>query len=91
MQEGSEEEHQRFVDELRTPESANLLRKLSLTDYAIFQNGSELEVIFKADRPVIIPSFLKNKRMWPLFWQFSHPGQVDVPPDKELVFRWTRE
>ena len=90
VKEGSEEEHRQFVEYLRTPDAAKLLGKVSLTDYAVYQNGPELEVIFKSDRPVIIAGFLRNKRLWPSFWEFTQPGQVDVPADKELVFRWTR-
>jgi len=50
-----------------------------------------LDVIFKAERPLNIASFLKNKRMWPSFWQFEQPGHVDEPADKALVFRWKRD
>jgi hypothetical protein len=88
---GAEAEHERFLDQLRTPESANLLQKCSLTDYAVYQKGLELDVVFKSDRPVIIAGFLRNKKLWPAFWDFSHPGEADEPADKELVFRWTRE
>jgi hypothetical protein len=91
VREGSEAEHQRFVDELRTPALAELLRKYSLTEYAMYQDGNRLEVVFKAEKPTIIPGFLKNHRMWPDFWEFSQPGESDVPADKPLVFRWTRD
>jgi hypothetical protein len=63
---------------------------VSLTDYAVYQRDLALDVIFKSDRPVIIAGFLRNKRLWPSFWEFEQSGQVDVPEDKELVFRWTR-
>jgi hypothetical protein len=57
----------------------------------VYQRGRELEVIFKSDRPVIIAGFLRNKRLWPHFWEFEQAGQVDEPADKELVYRWARE
>ena len=76
------------MEQLRTPEAANLLRKCSLTEYAIYQLASELEIIFKSEKPTIIAGFFRNKRLWPLYWEFREPGQSDVPPDKPLVFRW---
>jgi len=79
------------VAELRTPASADLLRKYSLTEYAMYQRDQELEVIFKSEKPEIIAGFLKNKRLWPDFWEFAHPGEVDVPADKPEIFRWTRD
>jgi hypothetical protein len=90
VREGSEREHAKFLEGLRTPASAELLVKYSLTEYAVYQRGRELDVIFKADKPTVIPGFLKNKRMWPEFWEFARPGEVDVPADKALVFRWQR-
>ena len=48
----------------------------------------DLEVIFKSEKPSIIAGFLKNKRMWPDYWEFLGPGEADVPADKPLVFHW---
>ena len=87
---GAEEQHTQFVEALRTPRSAELLGKYSLTEYAMYQRDGELEVIFKSEKPEIIAGFLKNKRMWPDYWEFDAPGVADVPADKPLVFRWTR-
>jgi hypothetical protein len=87
---GSEAEHEAFLDYLRSAEGVKLLGKVSLTSYAIHQDGLALDVIFKSDRPVIIAGFLRNKRLWPGYWEFEQPGQVDEP-SKPLVFRWTRE
>lgn len=86
---GAEQEHRRFVDQLRTPEAAKLLQKCSLTEYAMYQRGNDLEIIFKSEKPTIIPGFLRNKRLWPLYWEFDQPGQADVPTDKPLAFRWS--
>jgi hypothetical protein len=90
VQAGAEAQHDRFVEELRTPASAELLGKYSLTEYAMYQRADDLEVIFKSEKPEIIAGFLKNKRMWPDYWEFEAPGEADMPADKELVFRWTR-
>jgi hypothetical protein len=90
VQSGAEPQHDDFVKMLRTPESAELLGKYSLTEYAMYQKGNDLEVIFKSEKPPIIAGFLKNKRMWPDYWEFEGPGEADVPADKPLVFRWTR-
>jgi hypothetical protein len=88
---GAEADHDQFVNELRTPASADLLRKYSLVSYAVFQRDHELEVVFKSEKPEIIAGFLKNKRFWPEIWEFTHPGEVDVPADKPEVFRWSRD
>jgi hypothetical protein len=88
---GHEDEHEAFVARLRTPESSALLRKYSLTEYAMYQNGNDLEIVFKSDKQTIIPGFLRNKPLWPSFWEYEQPGTSDVPPDKTEVFRWTRD
>ena len=88
VQPGAEQQHEAFVAGLRTPESAELLGKYSLTEYALYQDGDALDVIFKSEKPAIIAGFLKNKRMWPDYWEFAAPGQTDIP-DKQLIFRWT--
>ena len=49
-------------------------------------DGEGLDVIFKSEKPPIIAGFLKNKRMWPDFWEFDAPGETDTPT-KPLVFR----
>ena len=90
VQAGAEKQHDEFVSALRTPDTAELLGKYTLTDYAMYQRDDEIEVIFKSEKPSIIAGFLKNKRMWPDYWEFEGPGQADVPADKSLVFRWTR-
>jgi len=90
VQPGAEEQHRQFVELLRTPDSAELLGKYSLTEYAMYQRDDQLEVVFKSEKPAIIAGFLKNKRMWPDYWEFEAPGEADVPADKPLVFRWTR-
>jgi hypothetical protein len=91
VREGAEQDHDRFVDYLRSDDGRKLLGKVSLTEYSVYQKGRDLDVVFKSDRPMIIAGFLRNKRLWPGFWEFEQPGQVDEPADKDLVYRWTRE
>ena len=90
VQPGAEQQHEAFVAGLRTPESAELLGKYSLTEYAMYQDGSALDVVFKSEKPPILAGVLKNKRMWPDYWEFEAPGDMDVP-NKPLVCKWTRE
>jgi hypothetical protein len=88
---GHEAEHDSFVRWLRSDEGTSLLRKYSLTEYAMYQRHRELEIVFKSDRQTIIPGILRNKPLWPPFWEFGQPGTSDVPVDKEEVFHWTRD
>ena len=57
----------------------------------MYQKGRELHIVFKSLKPSIIAGFLRNKRMWPDFWEFSGPGETDVPIDKPLIFQWKPE
>ena len=79
------------MEHLRTPEISTLLGKYSLTEYTMYQRGNELEIVFKSDKQTIIPGFLRNKPLWPSFWEFEQPGDSDTPQDKVEVFRWTRD
>jgi len=88
VQAGAEKQHEAFVAGLRTPESAALLAKYSLIEYAMYQRDHALDIIFKSEKPSIIAGFLKNKRMWPDYWEFEARGETDGP-DKPLVFKWT--
>jgi len=88
---GHEADHEQFIEHLRSPEGMTLLRKYSLTEYTMYQQGNALEVVFKSDKQTIIPGFLRNKPLWPSFWEFEQPGASDVPRDKPEVYRWTRD
>lgn len=87
---GSEAEHDQFVDSLRTPAAASLLTRCGLTHYALYRNGLELEIHFASERPSIIAGFLRNRRMWPEYWEFKAPGQEGVAAEKPLAFEWIR-
>lgn len=86
---GAEDDHERFLDGLRTSEGGRLLERCGLTDYRLYQRGTDLEIHFKSAKPSIIAGFLRNKRMWPQYWEFDAPGQEGATPDKPLVFEWT--
>jgi hypothetical protein len=88
---GAEDDHARFVDELRTPALADLLRRANLTEYTLYQNGPELDVVFKAERPSITAGFLRNRRLWPQFWEFVQPGDSAVEQRRPAIFHWARE
>ncbi len=88
---GAEADHARFVELLRTPELADLLRRTNLTEYALYQDGPRLDVVFKAERPSITAGFLRNRRLWPSFWEFAQPGEEAVEHQHPAVFRWTRD
>jgi hypothetical protein len=87
---GAEDQHNRFVASLRTLEGAQLLQRCNLTEYAIYQQGSDLEVVFKAARPSITAGFLRNRRLWPSFWNFIRPGDDEAVQGRDALFHWTR-
>ncbi len=88
---GAEEEHARFVEALRTPESADILRRANLTEYTLYQDGPNLDVVFKAERPSIGAGFLRNRRFWPSFWEFVQPGDEAREQELPVVFHWARD
>jgi hypothetical protein len=87
---GAEDEHAHFVDSLRTPEGAQLLQRCNLTEYVIYQQGPDLEVVFKSERPSIIAGFLRNRRLWPHFWEFIRTGDEEAVAGRDALFHWTR-
>jgi hypothetical protein len=75
---------------LRSPAGADLLRRCSLTYYALYQRGQTLDVLFRSDKPSIIAGFLRNRRMWPDFWEFEGPGDGSEPGVTPEV-EWQRD
>ena len=88
---GAEADHERFVASLHTPEIADLLRRTNLTEYTLYQDGTDLDVVFKAERPSITAGFLRNRKLWPQFWEFVQPGEIAGQEQRPVVFRWTRD
>lgn len=87
---GSEEEHRAFLKQLESPAGRDLLRRCGLTSYSLHQQGDRLDVVFRSEKPSIIPGFLRNRRLWPEYWEFSQPGgeQDELGPP---VFEWRSE
>lgn len=86
---GAEPEHRLFLEQLRSAAGADLLRRCGLTRYSLYEHGEQLDIVFRSNRPSIIAGFLRNKRLWPDYWEFDAPGtEVDLggPP----TFDWTR-
>ncbi len=88
---GAEDDHARFIEALRTPELANLLRRTNLTAYTLYQDGADLDVVFKAERPSITAGFLRNRKLWPPFWEFVQPGDSALEGQRPVVFHWAKE
>ena len=87
---GSKDEHQQFVEQLRSAAGADLLKRCGLTSYALYQQGSQLDVVFRSEKPSIIAGFLRNKRLWPIYWEFGAPG-TEADLTAEPAFEWRRE
>lgn len=74
---GREAEHEQLVEWLGGPEAAEVFRRRRLTEYALFQSGTEVTVAFKAPHtgdPRIMIDFLRYPGVWPEFWQFARAG-----------------
>ena len=89
IQAGRETEHDAFVERLSTPDGADLLRRCGLTSYALYRDGDDLSVVFRSAEPSIIAGFLKNKKLWPDFWEFTNPGQEGDVAGATPSFSWT--
>jgi hypothetical protein len=87
---GAEDDHARFMAWLDSAEGADLLRRANLTEYAVYQQGPELEVVFKAERPSITAGFVRNRRLWPRFWEFVQPGDEAAVVGREALLHWKR-
>lgn len=86
---GSETEHEQFVERLRSDAGADLLRRCGLTHYALYAHGSELDIVFRSEKPSIIAGFLRNKRLWPEYWEFAGAG-ADADTMVSPTFEWRR-
>ncbi|MBI4214118.1 MAG: hypothetical protein HY534_07410 [Chloroflexi bacterium] len=89
MRQGHESEHEAFLDRLESAQGANLLRRCSLTYYALYQSGSDLRIVFRSEKPSIIAGFLRNRRMWPDYWEFERAGESEDVEAWSPRFEWT--
>ncbi len=89
---GSQGEHEQFVAWLGSSEAAVQYAKFFLTGYTLAQDGDELTVVLKAEDPVAVIRFLRNRRMWPEFWEFraNDPSGAE-PPAEQVRVRWRPE
>jgi hypothetical protein len=77
---GAEAEQERFLAELRRPETLRRLREnYHLTAYRLEAEGDHLRVTFGGETPAALANFLKAHRLWPSFWQYEGRGEVEPP------------
>ena len=86
---GSETEHRAFLDQLRSAAGADLLHRCGLTRYALYERGNQLDVVFRSEKPSIIAGFLRNKKLWPEYWEFGAPGS-ESDLSAAPTFEWRR-
>jgi hypothetical protein len=77
------------VEQLASEAGADLLRRCGLTHYALYEHESSLDVVFRSDKPSIIAGFLRNKKLWPDFWEFGAPG-AEADESGPATFEWRR-
>jgi hypothetical protein len=83
LEEGGEGDLDRFVAELRQPDTIRRLREnYHLTAYRLEANGDRLRVTFSGESPAALANFLKAHRLWPGAWRYEGRG-APVPPGHE--------
>lgn len=95
VKEGAEAQHAAHVQWLRSAEAGQVFSRYLLEEYRLVQRGARLEVTFKSKDPPAIIRFIRNRRMWPAFWQYEGAGSG--PADEaegglpgELLVHWRR-
>ena len=85
------EELEEFVAWLGTDEARVQYAKFLLNGYSLAQQGDDLTVTMTASEPPPIIRFLRNRRMWPDYWEYisAGSGAPDVP-DEAVRVRWQR-
>jgi hypothetical protein len=84
---GHQAEHQQFVDWLNGPEAAEIFRRRRLTEYQLTEDGSDIQVVFKAPHtgdPRIMIDFLRYPGLWPEYWEFLRGGRGDEAASPQL-------
>ena len=86
---GSELEHEAFVRWLESADGADLLGRCNLVYYALYEALPKLRIVFRSNRPSIITGFLRNKRMWPDYWEFEGSADAGDFVNDTPRFQWT--
>src|SRR6266511_3149794 len=85
------DEHVRFVPWLGSGEAAVQFAKYFLAGYTLAQRGDELTVTLAAEEPLAFIRFLRNRRMWPEYWEYlgAEPSG-DAEQEGDVRVRWRR-
>ena len=84
---GRTDEHERFVEWLRSADGQGLLARSLLTSYRLAEADGRITVTLAADEPPPIIRFLRNRRFWPECWEFESADRSAAfsPATRELV------
>lgn len=99
VQDGHEDVHEAFVEWLRGPEAAEIMRRRRLVSYSLCQEGRQLTVRLETpprDDPRVVIDFLRYPGMWPPFWEFERGGPAAPTPGAACPsgderIRWRRD
>jgi hypothetical protein len=81
--ESTEPDLQRFVADLRRPETIRRLREnYHLTAYRLEARDDRLRITFGGETPAALANFLKAHALWPGAWRYAGRG-APVPPGYE--------
>lgn len=89
---GREADHEQFLTWLNSAAAHDIFQRRRLTEYALWQNGASIRVIFKAlhtGDPRLMIDVLRYPGLWPDFWEFERAGgPADVVSDGENKVYW---
>jgi hypothetical protein len=86
LAEGGEADLERFVAELRRPETIRRLREnYHLTAYRLEARGDRLRVTFSGETPPALANFLKAHRLWPGSWRYEGRGAPVAPGHEDYA------
>lgn len=77
---GNEAEQEQFLETLRDEATRRRMREnYHLTSYRLEADGDQLRVTFSGETPAALANFLKAHRLWPSFWRYEGPGEIEPP------------
>lgn len=89
---GREAEHEQFVAWLNSDAAHDIFKRRRLTEYALWQDGASIRVVFKAPHtgdPRLMIDVLRYPGLWPDFWEFERAGGPgDVISEGENKVHW---